>query len=492
MPLVDTVDRTLQIKIVYYGPGLSGKTTTMETLSQQMDKSRRGDLMVLDTTGDRTLFFDWMPVDLGKIRGFDVKIQLYTVPGQVRYNNTRKQVLSGVDGIVFVADSQEDFIEQNKFSFNNLRENLAEQSIDLEDLPVVIQFNKRDLPNAMTVEDLSKRLNLAHYQYTQTVASTGEGVVETLRLITRLTLQSVKSALDPSNRQKSPKGPQTPLDGEALLAKIMTAESSAGTLEEATREAAAGIQETREAESWRDIAEGDDAAVGDDTAVGDDAAVGNDAAMGDDAAVGDTEKRSDTKEVNELKEGSKSEGESESEERNELEDRSEAAVSGDTHDEHEDSPYAEITAEISETGGPEIDEEHENQHQLITERLDKLGTLENELKALSKNLDELQDRLGSMVDKKLRALSQSSEDFESRMDVAQRILTSLGGRMAVVERRISRMEMSAQDPKKSDNLKEMSRMLIAFSKLLEKQAKHMAPNYGAGAEEAISEIDNKE
>ncbi len=474
MPLVDTVDRTLQIKIVYYGPGLSGKTTTMETLSQQMDKSRRGDLMVLDTTGDRTLFFDWMPVELGKIRGFDVKIQLYTVPGQVRYNNTRKQVLSGVDGIVFVADSQEDFIEQNKFSFNNLRENLAEQSIDLEDLPVVIQYNKRDLPNAISVEELSKRLNLEHYQSTQTVASTGEGVVETLRLITRLTLQSVKSALDPSNRQKSTKGPQAPLDGEALLAKIMAAESTAGTLEEATREAAAGFSETREAESYSDVAGGDDATEF------------------DRGAESDTEKRIDTKEESGSEEKSESETDRETEDRNESEDRIEAAVSAEAHDEHEDSPYAEITAEVSETGEPEINKEHENQHRLITERLDKLETLESELKALSQNLDELQDRFGSVVDKKLRALSQSSEDLESRMDVAQRVLTSLGGRMAVVERRISRMEMSAQDPKKSDNLKEMSRMLIAFSKLLEKQAENMAPNYGANSEEEVGDIDNKE
>ena len=120
MPLVSALTKSLQVKIVYYGPGLSGKTTNLEKLATMLDKDRVGELMSLDTSGDRTLFFDWMPVELGKIRGFDVKIQLYTVPGQIRYDKTRQQVLRGVDGIVFVADSQRDAMEQNIFSFKNL------------------------------------------------------------------------------------------------------------------------------------------------------------------------------------------------------------------------------------------------------------------------------------------------------------------------------------------------------------------------------------
>ena len=398
MPQVDTVDRTLQIKIVYYGPGLSGKTTTMEMLSQQMDRSRRGDLMVLDTTGDRTLFFDWMPVELGKIRGFDVKIQLYTVPGQVRYNNTRKQVLTGVDGIVFVADSQEDFMEQNKFSFSNLRENLAEQSIDLEDLPVVIQYNKRDLPNALSVEELGSRLNLEHYSHTETVASTGEGVVETLRLITRLTLQSVKSALDPNAPQKDSKGPSVPMDGEALLAHIMKAESAAGNLEEATR-----------------------------------------------AATEDPE------------------GEPQPQKEGDVE-------GGEADGEAEDTPYAEITAEV----GAGADE---SLSKAAAEKLQKrLEGLDNELSQIHAKLEQIEDGLGSIVDKKLQSLSGKVEDLDSRMEVAQRVLTSLGGRMAVVERRISRMEMASQNPEKTNQMRGMAEALQSLATLLADHANLLTQN----------------
>ncbi len=222
MSFVDTRDRTFQVKIVYYGPGLSGKTTNLEMLSRLLNPERRGDLMVLDTVGDRTLFFDWMPVELGKIRGFDVKIQLFTVPGQVRYNATRKRVLEGVDGLVFVADSQAEALEQNVFSLENLRENLEELGMDLSRLPMVVQYNKRDLPTALPVEEIAEHLGLEKYPYVESVASEGKGVLETLRLIVRLTLQAVKEEFDPAKAAE--RRAKAAMDGEKLLEEIMRGE----------------------------------------------------------------------------------------------------------------------------------------------------------------------------------------------------------------------------------------------------------------------------
>jgi len=226
MPVVNAATRTLQVKVVYYGPGLSGKTTNLEQLSRQLDSEHVGELMSLDTTGDRTLFFDWVPLDLGKIKGFDVRVQLFTVPGQVRYNNTRKKVLQGVDGIVFVADSQQEALDQNRFAFQNLRENLAAQGIDLEDLPLVVQWNKGDLPTALPAEELAARLNLEHYPQVSAVASEGKGVRETLRQVTRLTLNHVRSRLDPE-RPVAPEEDEEsedapPMDGDAMMARIMS------------------------------------------------------------------------------------------------------------------------------------------------------------------------------------------------------------------------------------------------------------------------------
>jgi signal recognition particle receptor subunit beta len=227
MPLISASTRTLQVKIVYYGPGLSGKTTNLEQLAQSLDPSRVGELMSLDTTGDRTLFFDWMPVELGKIKGFEVKVQLFTVPGQVRYNNTRKKVLQGADGVVFVADSQEEATEQNRFSFQNLRENLAGEGIDLEDIPLLIQWNKCDLPSALPPAVLAARLGLEHYPQVQAIASQGKGVGETLRQITQLTLSQVIRGLrmgtEPTEREAS-----GPMDGEAMLDRIMAGDVGSG------------------------------------------------------------------------------------------------------------------------------------------------------------------------------------------------------------------------------------------------------------------------
>ncbi|MBN2722771.1 MAG: hypothetical protein JXR95_01735 [Deltaproteobacteria bacterium] len=236
MPLVSTITKTLQVKIVYYGPGLSGKTTNLEQLNKILSKDRAGELMSLDTKGDRTLFFDWMPLDLGKIRGFDVRVQLYTVPGQVRYNKTRQQVLRGADGIVFVADSQKAASEQNVYSLGNLRDNMSEMGIDIEDIPMVIQCNKRDLPETMSTRDLAILLRAEHLPFIEAVAHQGKGVMETLRLITRLTMKNIQKYLSPSRLINLKEEKDASLDGDSLLEKIMANKEVSQEMAEAEKE----------------------------------------------------------------------------------------------------------------------------------------------------------------------------------------------------------------------------------------------------------------
>ena len=152
--------REVNCKIVYYGPGLSGKTTNLEIVHKKAPEANKGELTSIATEGDRTLFFDFMPLDLGTIAGMRTRFQLYTVPGQVYYNSTRKLVLQGVDGIVFVADSSESKMEENLESLENLKNNLAEYGKDIRELPVVLQYNKRDLPDALPVEVLNAKTSL--------------------------------------------------------------------------------------------------------------------------------------------------------------------------------------------------------------------------------------------------------------------------------------------------------------------------------------------
>ena len=180
-------------KIVYYGPGLCGKTTNLHHIYTKTSPQSRGEMVSLETETDRTLFFDLLPIDVGVIGGFKTRLQLYTVPGQVFYNTTRKLVLKGVDGIVFVADSQAAMLEANVDSLKNLRENLAEIGLDLDEIPVVLQFNKRDLPNVAEVEDMLNALDPARrFEHVESVASTGVGVFETLKLISKLTLRQLR------------------------------------------------------------------------------------------------------------------------------------------------------------------------------------------------------------------------------------------------------------------------------------------------------------
>lgn len=191
MAFFNYVTKEITLKVVYYGPGLSGKTTNLQYLYSVLDPSSRGKFISLATESDRTLFFDFLPIELGKIKDFSVRFQLYTVPGQIRYNATRKLVLKGADAVVFVADSQRDLKEQNLESLANMRENLLSNNVNPDEIPVVIQYNKRDLPNVLSTEELRSDLNKKEYQDIEAVAVDGKGVEETFRLVTRILLKDI-------------------------------------------------------------------------------------------------------------------------------------------------------------------------------------------------------------------------------------------------------------------------------------------------------------
>src|SRR5690242_13582247 len=192
MSMINYASREINCKIVYYGPGLGGKTTNLEHVYGKVSPSTRGKLISLATETERTLFFDFLPVDLGTIRGFKTRFHLYTVPGQVYYNASRKLILKGVDGIVFVADSQMERMEANQESLENLRTNLAEQGYDLDRIPYVVQYNKRDLPNAVAVDELRRALNPRSVPDFAAVAPTGVGVFDTLKNVAKLVLTELR------------------------------------------------------------------------------------------------------------------------------------------------------------------------------------------------------------------------------------------------------------------------------------------------------------
>ena len=195
MVLFNHATREMTAKIVYYGPGLCGKTTNLMVIFDKLDPASKGKMLSLATKTDRTLFFDLLPVDIGKVGPFNLKIQLYTVPGQVFYNETRRLVLKGADSVVFVADSQPAMVEANRESFANLLENLEENQIDVNDTPIVVQFNKRDLPGVLPVEELQEKLAFEGYPYTEASALKGDGVMETFRLISKITAKHLFARL---------------------------------------------------------------------------------------------------------------------------------------------------------------------------------------------------------------------------------------------------------------------------------------------------------
>src|SRR5437879_4307860 len=191
MVVVSYSGREINAKIVYYGPGLSGKTTNLEKIYDSVPETNRGRMVSMKTQTDRTLFFDLLPLDLGELQGMKTRLLLYTVPGQVYYNATRKLVLKGVDAVVFVAVSAPDKMAENRESFTNLELNLKAYGIDIRIIPLVIQLNKRDLPNAMPVEDMNRELNRLNVPWFEAQAANGAGVFETLRGVSKLLLAKI-------------------------------------------------------------------------------------------------------------------------------------------------------------------------------------------------------------------------------------------------------------------------------------------------------------
>lgn len=200
MVQLDFSKHEVHVKLVYYGPGLSGKTTNLEVLHRKAPDGKKSKLLSVSTKDDRTLFFDFMTLDLGQVGNLTTKFQLYTVPGQVYYNATRKLVLMAADGVVFVADSQEDKLEENIESFKNLEENLEANNLSIHKIPVHIQYNKRDLPDALPVEVLNEKINLHNFPYNEAEAVTGVGVFESLKTLARKVMVTLNEQFNDSNK----------------------------------------------------------------------------------------------------------------------------------------------------------------------------------------------------------------------------------------------------------------------------------------------------
>jgi signal recognition particle receptor subunit beta len=192
VPFINFPAREINCKLVYYGPGLGGKTANLQWIYDHTGAAQKGKMISLATETDRTLFFDFLPIDLGTVRGFKTRIHLYTVPGQVFYEASRKLILKGADGVVFVADSQEERLDANLETLDNLREHLKEHKLDFNTIPYVLQLNKRDLPGVLSVADLSKQLQVKGEPVNEAVAITGQGVFETLREVAKLVLAELK------------------------------------------------------------------------------------------------------------------------------------------------------------------------------------------------------------------------------------------------------------------------------------------------------------
>ena len=191
MSLINYASREINCKIVYYGTGLGGKTTNLEYVYSKVNPDAKGKMISLATETERTLFFDFLPIDLGEVKGFKTRFHLYTVPGQVYYNASRKLILKGVDGVIFVADSQAERMEANIEAMHNLYENLESYGYDLTNIPFAMQYNKRDLPNAMAMADLRSQLNPMGVPDFEGVAIEGQGVFETLGAVSKMVVQSL-------------------------------------------------------------------------------------------------------------------------------------------------------------------------------------------------------------------------------------------------------------------------------------------------------------
>ena len=213
MSFINYSSREINCKIVYYGPGLCGKTTNLQHIYAKTNPDVKGKMISLETETERTLFFDFLPLALGEIRGFKTRFHLYTVPGQVFYDASRKLILKGVDGVVFVADSQIERMEANIESLDNLKTNLVEQGYSLDSVPYVVQYNKRDLPNAAPLDEMRKLLNPTQVPDYEASAATGEGVFETLKSVAKGVLTNLNN-MGPSQSpaESARPSPRTPTD----------------------------------------------------------------------------------------------------------------------------------------------------------------------------------------------------------------------------------------------------------------------------------------
>jgi mutual gliding-motility protein MglA len=192
VPFINFPAREINCKLVYYGPGLGGKTANLQWIYDNTGNEKKGKMISLATETDRTLFFDFLPLDLGTVRGFKTRLHLYTVPGQVFYEASRKLILKGADGVVFVADSQEERLDANLETLENLREHLKEHSLEFGNIPYVLQLNKRDLPNVLPMDEMARQLQVKGEPMVEAVAVKGQGVFETLREVAKLVLADLK------------------------------------------------------------------------------------------------------------------------------------------------------------------------------------------------------------------------------------------------------------------------------------------------------------
>lgn len=204
MAVFNHLRKEIDAKIVYYGPGISGKTTNLQFIHQNLKPEQRGKMVSLATEEERTLFFDFLPIELESVRGFRTRFHLYTVPGQIYYGATRRAVLSGADGVIFVADSQAERMEDNLMSVKDLEENLRYYGKRIETIPLVMQYNKRDLPNISSVEELNQRINRWQAPYFESVAITGKGVFETLTMACRLVLKAIEEGVETRKAVRRP------------------------------------------------------------------------------------------------------------------------------------------------------------------------------------------------------------------------------------------------------------------------------------------------
>lgn len=192
MSFINHNAKEIHCKIVYYGPSLGGKTTNIQWVYQSLAQDQRSKLVAINTEIERTLFFDFLPLEVGEIRGFQTRFHLYSVPGQVMYDASRKLILKGLDGVVFVVDSQADRLEENIESMKNLEKNLKQQGYNIREVPLIIQYNKRDLPNALPISELRKHINLFNAQEVEARAFEGKGVLESFKLVSKNIIQILK------------------------------------------------------------------------------------------------------------------------------------------------------------------------------------------------------------------------------------------------------------------------------------------------------------